>query len=338
MLAVASITWAVNRAKQADADLKKQADETSSRRNEEAEQARELTQANKDNAKSYIELEQAKASMDYDEYAKQHAELIASLGTEAAKLDVLISKYRQYGQSAEDAQNTALKVYSAQQAQSTKQKDVTAGRAATYAIAQDVKKEDGFSYSGKKGLSISEWGDEDNPLLMAIGKIDGISDPEHITFPSDPEKFVKMVNAMENAYSEYGETALNDFSDGYAETIRNALNAIESSDSWANAQAAATDIEMQNMDIAAADEATGWTATGAHSSSQAKKNYDEYIKRLQGQGYSSVEASKMAQQYFSKNGTTSYDQEMANYQATLEKIALSGTNSYYYADQRGEDQ
>ena len=338
MLAVASITWAVNRAKQADADLKKQADETSSRRNEEAEQARELTQANKDNAKSYIELEQAKASMDYDEYAKQHAELIASLGTEAAKLDVLISKYRQYGQSAEDAQNTALKVYSAQQAQSTKQKDVTAGRAATYAIAQDVKKEDGFSYSGKKGLSISEWGDEDNPLLMAIGKIDGISDPEHITFPSDPEKFVKMVNAMENAYSEYGETALNDFSDGYAETIRNALNAIESSDSWANAQAAATDIEMQNMDIAAADEATGWTATGAHSSSQAKKNYDEYIKRLQGQGYSSVEASKMAQQYFSKNGTTSYDQEMANYQATLEKIALSGTNSYYYADQLGEDQ
>ena len=338
MLAVASITWAVNRVKQYYADLKEQADETSSRRNEEAEQTRELTQANKDNAKSYIELEQAKATMDYDEYTKQHAELIASLGTEAAKLDVLINKYKQYGQSAEDAQNTALKVYSAQQAQSTKQKDVTAGRAATYAIGQDVREKNGISYSDKKGiLSISELGNENNPLLKAIGKIDGISDPEHIKLPSDPEKFVKMVNAIEDAYNNYGEAALNNFSDGYAEKIREALNAIESSDSWANAQSAITDIEMQNMDIAAADEATGWTATGAHSSSQAKKNYDEYIKRLQGQGYSSGEASKMAQQYFSQSGTTSYDQEMANYQTTLEKVALSGTKSYYWADQVGED-
>ena len=338
MLAVASITWAVNRVKQYYADLKEQADETSSRRNEEAEQARELTQSNKDNAKSYIELEQAKASMDYDEYTKQHAELVASLGTEAAKLDVLISKYRQYGQSAEDAQNTALKVYSAQQAQSAKQKDITAGRAATYAIGQDVREKHGISYSDKKGiLSISELGNENNPLLKAIGRIDGISDPENIKLPSDPEKFVKMVNAMEAAYSDYGEAALNDFSDGYAEKIREALNAIESSDSWANAQSAVTDIEMQNMDIAAADEATGWTATGAHSSSQAKKNYNEYIKRLQGQGYSSGEASRMAQQYFSKSGTTSYDQEMANYQATLEKVALSGTKSYYWADKEGED-
>lgn len=338
MLAVASITWAVNRVKQYYADLKEQADETSSRRNEEAEQARELTQSNKDNAKSYIELEQAKASMDYDEYTKQHAKLVASLGTEAAKLDVLISKYRQYGQSAEDAQNTALKVYSAQQAQSVKQKDITAGRAATYAIGQDVREKHGISYSDRKGiLSISELGNENNPLLRAIGKIDGISDPENIKLPSDPEKFVKMVNAMEAAYSDYGEAALNDFSDGYAEKIREALNAIESSDSWANAQSAVTDIEMQNMDIAAADEATGWTATGAHSSSQAKKNYDEYIKRLQGQGYSSGEASRMAQQYFSKSGTTSYDQEMANYQATLEKVALSGTKSYYWADKEGED-
>ena len=339
MLAVASITWAVNRVKQYYADLKEQADETSSRRNEEAEQARELTQSNKDNAKSYIELEQAKASMDYDEYTKQHAELVASLGTEAAKLDVLISKYRQYGQSAEDAQNTALKVYSAQQAQSAKQKDITAGRAATYAIGQDVREKHGISYSDRKSiLSISELGNENNPLLKAIGRIDGISDPENIKLPSDPEKFVKMVNAMEAAYSDYGEAALNDFSDGYAEKIREALNAIESSDSWTNAQSAVTDIEMQNMDIAAADEATGWTATGAHSSSQAKKNYNEYIKRLQDQGYSSGEASRMAQQYFSQSGTTSYDQEMANYQATLEKVALSGTKSYYWADKEGEDQ
>ena len=45
----------------------------------------------------------------------------------------------------------------------------------------------------------------------------------------------------------------------------------------------------------------------------------------------------MAQQYFSKSGTTSYDQEMANYQATLEKVALSGTKSYYWADKEGED-
>lgn len=339
MLAVGSITWAVNRVKQYYADLKEQADETSSQRNEEAEQARELTQANKDNAKSYIELEQAKATMDYDEYTKQHAELVTSLGTEAAKLDVLINKYKQYGQSAEDAQNTALKVYSAQQAQSTKQKDVTAGRAATYAIGQDVREKRNISYDDGAGtLSVSEWGNKNNPLLKAIGQIDGISDPEDIKFPSDPEKFVKMVNAMEDAYSKYGETALNDFSDGYAEKIREALNAIESSDSWANAQSAATDIEIQNMDIAAANEATGWTATGAQSFSQAKKNYDKYRKNLQDQGYSSEEADKMAQQYFSQSGITSYDQEMANYQTTLEKVALSGTKSYYYADQLGEDQ